>query len=942
MQTIVLPMRHHDSDPVQKNMSQQSISTDEQQKLLFEWNRTKADYPRGSCVHHLIEAQARRTPHAIAIQFDGRTLSYAELDARADQFANQLRTRGVGLEVRIGVYVERSLEMVIALLGILKAGGAYVPLDRGYPSDRIKYILDDARVKVLVTQKSLIKLLPPMSAEVLCIDAESEVIAAEPRKDFPAEPNAANLAYVIYTSGSTGRPKGVQVEHRSVVNFLHAMQHSPGLGPEEVLLAVTTICFDIAGLEMYLPLIVGARVVIASREVAQDGKQLMQLLRASHATVMQATPATWRLLFESGWQGNRRLKVLVGGEALSAELARQLVSHCGPVWNMYGPTETTIWSAVHQVDGRDERAVPIGKPIANTSFYILDGELEPVPLGAEGELYIGGEGLARGYFEREALTAEKFIADPFSSQPGARMYRTGDLARYRRDGNVEFLGRADHQVKIRGFRIELGEIEAVLAQHPGVRNAVVLAREEVLGDQRLVAYVVPEPESVVTSSELRSHLQKHLPDYMMPSAFVQLATLPLTPNGKVDRNALPAPKPQHFEFDHDYVAPRDQVEKKLATLWEEVLEIRPIGVKTNFFDLGGRSLLAARLFMKISRTFGKDLPLATLFGAPTIEKLANELRPRAAAPDYSSLVAIQPDGSKPPFFCVHGGAGSTLFLHRLAREIGSDQPFYGLEPEGLDGKPFQRTSVPQMAAHYLSEIRKVQPHGPYHLGGYCFGGLVAFEMAQQLRRRGDEAPVVAMFSAPLRFHRLNRKQASTAPGPDKLNGASNRFTRLLRSPRQALRWRIVSLIRTVRSRIHMSTCKLFLHLGLKVPQALRTMYVVRMIQQAEQNYAPQPYPGSLTLFRGHGLYENDPNMGWDGLAANLENHEIGDNGLRTRRDIMNEPLVGSLANELRACLDKVQRTERVKVSSLDKISDRTVAAGMAAVVMPRSNSTGQQ
>jgi thioesterase domain-containing protein len=334
------------------------------------------------------------------------------------------------------------------------------------------------------------------------------------------------------------------------------------------------------------------------------------------------------------------------------------------------------------------------------------------------------------------------------------------------------------------------------------------------------------------------------------------------------------------------------------------------------------------------------LPLATLFRAPTIEQLANELR--AAAPDYSSLVAIQPAGSKPAFFCVHGGAGSTLFLHRLAREMGSAQPFYGLEPEGLDGRPFQRTSVEQMAAHYLAEIRKVQPNGPYLLGGYCFGGLVAFEMAQQLRRRGGEEPVVAMFSASLRFHRLNRKLASTAPEPKTLNRASTRVMRFVRSPRQALRWRIVSLIRTIRSRIHMTACKLFVRLGLKIPQTLRTMYVVRMIQQAEQDYLPQPYPGSLILFRGRGLYENDPNMGWDGLAPNLENHEIGDNGLRTRRDIMNEPLVGSLANELRACLDRVQKTDRVKVSTRDTILDRTVAAGVAAGVMPASNSTGQQ
>jgi amino acid adenylation domain-containing protein len=877
----------------------------EASSLLPEWNRTAADFPRDRCIHQLLEDQCKRTPDAIAVQFENQSLTFAELHARANQLAHALRRRGVKPEVLVGVCIERSLDMVVALLAILKAGGAYVPLDPAYPADRIKYVLDDARVKVLLTQNSLFKFLPHTSAEALCID-HWKPFAGESTNAVSSAVTSSNLAYVIYTSGSTGKPKGVQLEHRSVVNFLCSMQKEPGLNCSDTLLAVTTLSFDIAGLEIYLPLLTGARLVIANRASTYDGQLLAQLLAKSKASVMQATPATWRLLFESGWKGDRQLKVLVGGEALSADLARELASKCGPVYNMYGPTETTIWSSVYRVHGHDEKLVPIGKPIANTTFHILDSERRPVPVGFEGELYIGGEGLARGYFERPELTRDKFVLDAFSSRPDARMYRTGDLARFRRNGDVEFLGRIDHQVKIRGFRIELGEIEAVLEQLPAVRQAVVVAREDSPGDKRLVAYVVPETASILRSGEMRAHVRKQLPDYMTPAAFVQLGTLPLTPNGKVDRNSLPAPKAADYEAGLDYVAPRDTTEGRLAELWEEVLGIRPIGVTTSFFDLGGRSILAARLFTKISRTFGKDLPLATLFQAPTIEQLAKELRPQSQS-RYSTLVPIRTQGDRPPFFCVHGGEGSTLFLHRLAREMPNEQPFYGIEPEGLDGRRFNRTMIPQMAAHYLGEIRKVQPHGPYSIGGYCFGGIVAFEMAQQLLAQGEQASLVALFSAPLRFHRR-------VPDPNAAHQNStdtplrrSRLGRLFFSPGQALRWRFRLLNRMVRQGLHWATCKLFLRAGVPIPATLRTMYVVRMINQAEQNYIPQPYAGTITLFRGKGLYENDLNMGWDGLADHLQIFELGDGGLRSRRDIMNEPLVSQLAKQLSGCLSGTKK-----------------------------------
>ena len=887
---------------------------------IEQWNQTKSAYPRDLCVHQLFEAQVRNHPSRIAAEFQGQRLTYEELDIASNRLAHLLQKKGVKADVLVGLCVERSLGMLIGLLGILKAGGAYVPLDPSYPADRIQYVLGDADAKVLVTETALLQALPKTSAQILCLD--DSTLHEQSPGSVQSDATADNLAYVIYTSGSTGKPKGVQLEHRSVVNFLCSMQKEPGLDSTDALVAVTTLSFDIAGLEMYLPLISGARVVIASRESTYDGRLLSQLLSRSGATVMQATPATWRLLLESGWKGNRKLKVLVGGEALPAELAQQLSTLCGPVWNMYGPTETTIWSSVYRVQGNEDRILPIGHPIANTSLYILDEQRHPVALGKEGELYIGGEGLARGYFRRPELTAEKFVDDPF--RPGQRMYRTGDLARFRNDGNVEFLGRIDHQVKVRGFRIELGEIEAVLEQHPAVRRAVVTAQGENSGEKRLVAYVVSHPDEIVTSADLRQRVKQQLPDYMIPAAFVQLATLPLTPNGKVDRKALPQPSPLDFDTSTSYVAPRDPVELKLANIWEEVLGAHPIGVKTSFFDLGGRSLLAARMFMKISRELRQDLPLSLLFQAPTIEQLAIQIRSRAGAGNYSTLVAIQPQGSKPPFFCVHGGAGSTLFLHRLSREMNSDQPFFGFEPEGMDGARFTRTSVQQMAQHYVTEMRKVQPEGPYQIGGYCFGGIVAFEMAQQLLSQGEQTSLVAMFSAPLRFHRASRpakiKTASTGETP-------SRWSRLLRSPGQALRWRIISFGRRFRSWLHITTCRLFLSLGLRVPQSLRTMYVVRMINEAEKQYAPQFYPGTLSLFRGKGLYEEDSDMGWSGLAKRLENFEIGDGGLRSRRDIMNEPLVGALAKQLAICLEQVHTDSRSSPSSQQEDKGaRTVAA----------------
>ncbi|MEQ8962627.1 MAG: amino acid adenylation domain-containing protein, partial [Coleofasciculus sp. C2-GNP5-27] len=469
----------------------------ELQQRLEQLNQTQTYYPADYCIHQLIEQAERRTPDKIAIRFDGQTLTYRELNRRANQVAHYLQTLQVRPDVLVGICLERSLDMVVGLLGILKAGGAYVPLDPAYPQERLALMIEDSQVPVIVTEQDQLTRLPDTQAQVVCLDRDQQAIAQHSPENLDSGVTPDHLAYTIYTSGSTGKPKGVQVLHRGVVNFLTSMSVAPGLTPKDTLLAVTTICFDIAALELYLPLIVGADIVLVTRDVAADATQLSPVLQESGATVMQATPATWRMLLAAGWQGNAQLKILCGGEPMSRELARQLLERSASLWNMYGPTETTIWSAVHKVESAD-KPIPIGRPIANTQIYLAHPQqnssdpIRFVPVEEPGELLIGGVGLARGYFNRPDLTDERFIPDPFSPEPGARLYRTGDLARYLPDGTLECLGRLDHQVKIRGFRIELGEIESALYQHPGIRDAVVVARDDSSGEKRLVAYLVSD------------------------------------------------------------------------------------------------------------------------------------------------------------------------------------------------------------------------------------------------------------------------------------------------------------------------------------------------------------------------------------------------------------------------------------------------------------------
>jgi amino acid adenylation domain-containing protein len=604
------------------------LTPKEEDRLLVEWNDTARRHSSESLVHKHFELQAGSVPDTVAVTFGAEQLTYRELNARANQLAHALRRLGVGPDVLVGLLTERSLEMVIGLLGILKAGGAYLPLDPSYPPERLAFMLEDSAVPVVLTQQHLSENLPAHQAEILCLDSEwQHRVAPESMENLTALNLGEHLAFTIYTSGSTGRPKGVQLTQRALINLLTSMQQQLGLTNQDVWLAVTSLSFDIATLEFCLPLLMGARVVLVSRDTAVDGAALSACLKESGASITQATPSSWRMLVEAGWTGSGRLKILCGGEALKGELAQALLERCdgGVVWNGYGPTETTIYSLVTVVE--DPARITIGRPLANTQVYVLDAHLQPVPVGVSGELYIGGEGLARGYLKRPALTAERFIPDPFSRKVGARLYRTGDLVRYQREGNIEYLGRNDYQVKVRGYRIELGEIESVLAQHPAVLQSVVMAREAEAGDIRLAAYLIADAKQEWPSqTELRSFLNKRLPSFMVPSTFMLMDAFPLTPNAKVDRKALPAPDWGRTEGATAYVAPRTPFEEVLAGIWSQVLGVERVGVHDNFFELGGHSLLATTFVSRVRDVFKVELPLRRLFETPTVAEIAETVR----------------------------------------------------------------------------------------------------------------------------------------------------------------------------------------------------------------------------------------------------------------------------------------------------------------------------
>jgi amino acid adenylation domain-containing protein len=728
------------ADPEQKIAAMATLTPAERQQLLIEWNDTKRDYPRETPLAALVEAQVARTPNAIAVVHGEQLLTYADLNERANQLAHELRKHGAGPNQLVGLCVDRSISLIVGLLAIVKTGAAYLPLDPMLPVERLRYMLEDSGVQIVVSEKSIREELPAFPGATILL--EDAGLHANPRGNLSISVRPEDLAYLIYTSGSTGKPKGVQVPRGALTNFLWSMREWLELTERDRLLAVTTISFDIAGLEIWLPLLVGATTVVASRESTFDGNALRGLLEQHSITLLQATPVTWRLLFDAGWRGNQDLQAVCGGEAMPPELAAQLAPVVKRAWNMYGPTETTIWSTGCRITS-GEQPILIGRPLANTQCYILDDQQQPAPIGVTGELYIGGDGLACGYLNRAELTAEKFVANPFR-EGGARMYRTGDLARYRASGNIECLGRLDQQVKIRGFRIELGEIEAALKNQPEIEQAVVIAREDSSGGKRLTAYLVASRE--LESSEMRNRLRLFLPDYMLPSAYVFLDRLPISPNGKIDRNALlAAPETQAAPAD-TFDAPRGSIEEVLAGIWAVELGLLRIGIHDDFFEVGGDSLSAVRLMIKTQAVFHEFQPsFAVILKAPTVAQFAQILRRGQSVGSY--LVPMREGSDRPPLFCVHGVGGNVFSTRDLATAMPPGQPVYCFQVRGLDGQSPPFSTVEETAQCYIDEIRKVQPNGPYHLCGGCYGGLVVFEMARRLHALGEAVGMVAMIDA---------------------------------------------------------------------------------------------------------------------------------------------------------------------------------------------------
>jgi amino acid adenylation domain-containing protein len=748
-------------DPEQRILEIPILAERERELVLREWNQTAVEYPSEATVQMLFQQQAARTPDAIAVKFCDEQLTYRELDQRADVLSSHLHGLGAAPGILVGVCVERCAEMIVAVLAVLKAGAAYVPLDPALPAARLALMVEDAALPLIVTQNKLIPALPAHGSTVVCLD-DPALRVALPASTPITDASPDDLAYVIFTSGSTGRPKGVEITHRGLTNYLCSMQRAPGMTAEDVVLAITTLSFDISTLEIFLPLITGASVVVISRETALDGWALIGEIERQGATLLQATPTTWRLLLETPWQKSPKLRALIGGEACPRELAVQLLEKCGELWNMYGPTETTVWSTIERLTLENE-PISIGRPIANTTIYILDAHLQPTPIGVPGELHIGGVGLARGYRNREALTAEKFIADPFSDVPGARLYKTGDLARYLPDGRLECLGRLDHQIKLRGFRIEPGEIEAVLKEQSSIRDAAVVLRGEG-ASQRLVAYCVRHGAEISSESlqaNLTAALSDRLPYYMIPSAFVFLEAMPLTPSAKIDRRALPEPGAE-ASTTRVHAPPQNSVHAHLIEIWEEVLNRKPIGIRDDFFEIGGHSLLAARVIALTTERLGHRLPFAEFFANPTIEAHARRLFHSQVAVPQIPYALINPEGKRTAVFFFHGDfVGGGFFCKTLASAIGSDRPFYALHPHGLQGDAVPPT-IEAMAMDRLKQIREIQPHGPYLIGGYCNGALIAFHAARLLREAGEEVATLLMVNAVgtnVRFGWLKRSVA---------------------------------------------------------------------------------------------------------------------------------------------------------------------------------------
>ena len=870
--------------------------------------------PGGVCVHELFELQAGRTPDASAVLCNHDRLTYRELNQRANQLAAVLRQLGVARGTIVGVCLERSLDAVVALLGVLKSGGAYLPLDPGYPPARLAFMLANSRAGIVVTEtRSAARV--STAQHTLRLDTDGALLECCSGDDLPHVSGPGDAAYVVYTSGSTGHPKGVIGLHRGAVNRFAWMWRTFPFAADEVSCHRTSLNFVDSVAELFVPLLKGVPSVIATDEIVKDPPAFVRLLETARVTRLVLVPSLLHDLLAVDGVGERlrHLRVCVSsGEALPVDLCRRFYEHLphATLLNLYGSTEVS--ADVTCYDTRqlpaDAAAVPLGHPIDNTRIYILDQARQPVPDGVPGEAYVAGLGVARGYWDRPDLTAERFLANPFEGGVYARMFRTGDRARVLADGSFEFLGRADRQVKIRGVRVELLEVETALSSHPDVAQAVVAARRGAAGDLRLIAYVVGRDGAEVTVDSLRRFCRDRLPGHMVPSAFVRLEALPLTPSGKVDGLALPPPELARVTIAAGaQVPPRTSMEARLVAIWQQLLGFSDIGVTDDFFDLGGHSLLAVRLFLEIESQFDRQLSVSALTEAPTIERLAHLLSQPEEPRDWSPLIALQ-QGTRPPFFLVHGIGGEVLSFAPLARRLGPDQPLYGLRARGADGKGEPFADVESMAACYLAAIRTVAPDGPYMLGGYSSGGAVALEMAQQLRASGvpvallamidSDAPAAAAASSwhPRVAGAFVRNLASWMVDDDFLRSPMDDKVARVRSRGRMLRSRLRSLISSEAGGADIRDA-----LGVwRMPARHRDF--LEKHARALDAYAPHPYDGRMTLIRARTLRLTawaPPDLGWRQLARG---------GLDIRMvpgahdNILTEPRVAALARHLRDCL----------------------------------------
>jgi amino acid adenylation domain-containing protein len=916
------------ANPEERILQLPLLTQPEQQQLLVEWNSTQADYPIDKCIHQLFEEQSLITPDAVAVVFENQQLTYHQLNCRANQLAHYLKSLGVEADVLVGLFVERSLEMIVGLLGILKAGGAYVPFDPQYPQERLTFMHKDASVPILLTQQRLLEKLPSHQTQLdfgfaqcqVCLDSDWHLISQFSQNNPITDIQVTNLAYVIYTSGSTGQPKGVQGLHQGAINRFYWMWQSYPFMEGEVCCQKTSLNFVDSVWEIFGPLLQGVTIVIVSDKVVKNPEQLVFTLATNQVTRLLLVPSLLRVLLATNNELELQLPKLkmwvTSGEALSSDLLQKFrrILPNSTLLNLYGSSEVsadvTCWCVEPQTPISQ---ISIGKAIANTQIYILDPQQRPVPIGVPGELYVGGAGLARGYLNRPEMTTQRFILNPFNNSKWNRLYKTGDLARYLSDGNIEYLGRIDNQVKIRGFRIELGEIEAVLSQHSDVEASCVIVREDIPGNKNLVAYIVPHPQVTPIISELRQSIKAKLPEYMVPNAFVMLESLPLNPNGKVDRHTLPVP-PQSSDSDK-FVAPRNQLELQLAQLWSNILKVDKVGVQDNFFDLGGHSLVAVYLMAQIKQQFGKDIPLETLFQNPTLEQLATIVQKDLDYSSESCLVAIQPNGSKPPLFCLPGAGANPFYLYNLACCLGQDQPFYSFQANVFSGELEPSMEVEDIAAQYIQALQVVQPQGPYLLAGHSFGGKVAFEMAQQLLHKGYEVALVAVVDTRAPFY----QEKPTSFDWDNAKW----LLEIVRTMKIFYAKNLDISDEILQSLVWEEQLKYVLQ-RLKNVDILPPDYEITQLNNMVQilkanclvNYMPQQvYPTQITLFRASEASVEEANdqlpcemlqdltWGWSKFSAKPVNiHFVPGNHVT----IMTQPHVQVLAERLKACIEQSQ------------------------------------